>query len=80
MANCSLVLEDGTILKGEQFGAPIDVEGEVVFQTGMVGYPGNSLKKYLTGLETKLKLSLFRINDRSIVSRSNSSAHLPSDW
>lgn len=44
MANCSLVLEDGTILKGEQFGAPIDVEGEVVFQTGMVGYPGNLLK------------------------------------
>src|SRR5690349_21524347 len=36
--NVCLVLEDGTILSGESFGANIDVDGEVVFQTGMVGY------------------------------------------
>lgn len=36
--NVCLVLEDGTILPGESFGANIDVDGEVVFQTGMVGY------------------------------------------
>ncbi|XP_056633448.1 CAD protein [Diorhabda sublineata] len=36
---CFLVLEDGTILPGESFGAQTPVEGEVVFQTGMVGYP-----------------------------------------
>ncbi|XP_050512938.1 CAD protein [Diabrotica virgifera virgifera] len=36
---CFLVLEDGTILPGESFGAQKAVEGEVVFQTGMVGYP-----------------------------------------
>lgn len=36
---CFLVLEDGTILPGESFGAHTPVEGEVVFQTGMVGYP-----------------------------------------
>ncbi|CAG9862225.1 unnamed protein product [Phyllotreta striolata] len=36
---CFLVLEDGTVLTGESFGAQKTVEGEVVFQTGMVGYP-----------------------------------------
>ncbi|XP_055599660.1 CAD protein [Uranotaenia lowii] len=35
----TLVLEDGTLIHGESFGAPIDSDGEVVFQTGMVGYP-----------------------------------------
>jgi carbamoyl-phosphate synthase small subunit len=34
-----LVLEDGTILEGDHFGAPVSVSGEVVFNTGMVGYP-----------------------------------------
>lgn len=34
-----LVLEDETVVTGTPFGAEIDVEGEVVFQTGMVGYP-----------------------------------------
>ena len=37
--NVCLVLEDGSILSGESFGANLDVDGEVVFQTGMVGYP-----------------------------------------
>lgn len=37
--NCYLVLEDSTIIAGEAFGAKVGVEGEVVFQTGMVGYP-----------------------------------------
>lgn len=34
-----LVLEDLQSLKGKSFGAAIDIDGEVVFQTGMVGYP-----------------------------------------
>lgn len=34
-----LVLTDGTILEGESFGAPVNSSGEVVFSTGMVGYP-----------------------------------------
>lgn len=34
----SLVLQDGTVLTGEAFGAVKDSDGEVVFQTGMVGY------------------------------------------
>lgn len=35
----SLVLQDGQIISGVPFGAELDVDGEVVFQTGMVGYP-----------------------------------------
>lgn len=33
-----LVLEDGTTLAGRLFGRPCSVAGEVVFNTGMVGY------------------------------------------
>ncbi|XP_053918724.1 CAD protein isoform X2 [Cuculus canorus] len=34
-----LVLQDGTVLRGRPFGAAGAAAGEVVFQTGMVGYP-----------------------------------------
>ncbi|MFC2092456.1 glutamine-hydrolyzing carbamoyl-phosphate synthase small subunit [Bacteroidota bacterium] len=34
-----LILEDGSIFKGISFGSKKDVAGEVVFNTGMVGYP-----------------------------------------
>src|SRR5207245_3464273 len=34
-----LILEDGTILLGKGFGAEKTITGEVVFNTGMVGYP-----------------------------------------
>jgi carbamoyl-phosphate synthase small subunit len=34
-----LALQDGTVLRGKSFGAPVDVSGEVVFNTSMVGYP-----------------------------------------
>ncbi len=34
-----LVLEDGTTIAGRPFGAPVSAAGEVVFTTGMVGYP-----------------------------------------
>ncbi len=37
--SASLLLSDGTVFEGESFGAPIDTDGEVVFSTGMVGYP-----------------------------------------
>ncbi|KAK2562270.1 CAD protein [Acropora cervicornis] len=35
----SLILDDGTVYKGTLFGSAKCVAGEVVFQTGMVGYP-----------------------------------------
>ena len=34
-----IVLEDGYTLNGRSFGAPVSSAGEVVFTTGMVGYP-----------------------------------------
>jgi carbamoyl-phosphate synthase small subunit len=34
-----LVLEDGSAFVGQSFGHPAAVSGEVVFNTGMVGYP-----------------------------------------
>jgi carbamoyl-phosphate synthase small subunit len=36
--NAQLILEDGTIFQGRSLGAPKSVSGEVVFNTGMVGY------------------------------------------
>src|ERR671924_1360213 len=38
MSAAQLVLEDGTAIPGRLFGAPRSVAGEVVFNTGMVGY------------------------------------------
>jgi carbamoyl-phosphate synthase/aspartate carbamoyltransferase len=35
----SLELEDGSIYRGYSFGAEKSIAGELVFQTGMVGYP-----------------------------------------
>jgi carbamoyl-phosphate synthase small subunit len=34
-----LILQDGTVFQGDSFGAGVDIDGEVVFNTGMVGYP-----------------------------------------
>jgi carbamoyl-phosphate synthase small subunit len=34
-----LILKDGSEYEGESFGSPTSVAGEVVFATGMVGYP-----------------------------------------
>ncbi len=39
LKEASLVLQDGTIFSGFSFGAERSVPGEVVFNTGMVGYP-----------------------------------------
>src|SRR3989304_9174784 len=35
----ALILEDGSSFEGYSFGYPRSVAGEVVFNTGMVGYP-----------------------------------------
>lgn len=34
-----LILQDGTVIEGQSFGAEVESMGEVVFNTGMVGYP-----------------------------------------
>ena len=36
--DAALVLDDGTVLRGSGFGRPATVYGELVFNTGMVGY------------------------------------------
>ncbi|MCK8827759.1 glutamine-hydrolyzing carbamoyl-phosphate synthase small subunit [Natroniella acetigena] len=38
MREAKLVLEDGTIFKGQAFGVEGKAEGEIVFNTGMTGY------------------------------------------
>ncbi|CAD5208892.1 unnamed protein product [Bursaphelenchus xylophilus] len=38
MMNARLILEDGSIFTGHSFGATQSARGELVFQTGMVGY------------------------------------------
>ncbi|TKB76194.1 MAG: glutamine-hydrolyzing carbamoyl-phosphate synthase small subunit [Nitrospira sp.] len=39
MTTGRLVLDDGAVFEGEMFGARTSISGEVVFNTGMVGYP-----------------------------------------
>ncbi|MEK7146249.1 MAG: carbamoyl-phosphate synthase domain-containing protein, partial [Patescibacteria group bacterium] len=39
MNELTLTLQDGTQVTGQAFGAFEETEGEVVFTTGMVGYP-----------------------------------------
>jgi len=38
MTQATLVLEDGTVLRGRAFGAVGETAGEIVFSTGMTGY------------------------------------------
>jgi carbamoyl-phosphate synthase small subunit len=38
-SDAELLLQDGSRFPGEHFGARRSVAGEVVFNTGMVGYP-----------------------------------------
>ena len=37
--NAKLVIEDGSIFYGRSFASDNSISGEVVFSTGMVGYP-----------------------------------------
>ena len=39
LKTATLILEDGTQFKGFSFGADKSCSGEVVFNTGMTGYP-----------------------------------------
>ena len=44
-----LVLEDGTSFEGTSFGYPASTAGEIVFSTGMVGYPESFTDPSFTG-------------------------------
>ena len=42
--SAKLILEDGSIFYGQSIGYPGSIAGEVVFNTGMVGYPESLTK------------------------------------
>ena len=44
-----LILEDGTCFSGKSFGYEKSVSGEIVFNTGMVGYPESITDPSYTG-------------------------------
>lgn len=48
-ATAKLILKDGTVLEGKLFGKHKSVAGEVVFNTGMVGYPETLTDPSYTG-------------------------------
>lgn len=47
--NATLILKDGTHLTGQSFGANVSSAGEVVFNTGMMGYPESFTDPSYTG-------------------------------
>eukprot|EP00039_Didymoeca_costata_P010749 m.145536 g.145536 ORF g.145536 m.145536 type:complete len:2190 (+) comp14948_c0_seq1:133-6702(+) len=49
MKKATLILEDGSKFEGKAFGAIKSTAGEVVFQTGMVGYPESLTDPSYTG-------------------------------
>ncbi|MEK7547764.1 MAG: glutamine-hydrolyzing carbamoyl-phosphate synthase small subunit [Patescibacteria group bacterium] len=49
MKSAKLVLKDGTTLLGKSFGAELSTAGEVVFNTGMMGYPESLTDPSYTG-------------------------------
>lgn len=49
MKTATLVLKDGTKLTGQSFGADVSSSGEVVFNTGMMGYPESFTDPSYTG-------------------------------
>jgi carbamoyl-phosphate synthase small subunit len=49
MKQATLVLKDGTKLLGKSFGADVSSAGELVFSTGMVGYPESFTDPSYTG-------------------------------
>lgn len=51
---CNLELADCTMMQGFSFGATTSVSGEVVFNTGMVGYPESSQILRMRGRSSSL--------------------------
>ncbi len=67
-----LVLEDGTVLRGESFGAPVQGTGEVVFNTSMTGYQEVLTDPSYAGQLVTLTYPLvgnYGINDRDFESK-----------
>jgi len=75
-------LEDGSSFTGRSFGSNESVEGEVVFSTGMVGYPESltdpSYKGQILTLTTPM-VGNYGVPDRSIIDEFGLSANFESN-
>lgn len=91
MSVAHLVLADGTIYRGESFGAPGTALGEVVFNTGMTGYQEILTDPSYSGQLVTLTYPLignYGVTDKDFESRHIQSAGLvirelceaPSNW
>lgn len=77
-----LVFDDGTVLEGEGFGMSATASGEVVFNTGMVGYPEALTDPSYRGQILTLTYPLvgnYGIPDPGAVDRDNISKFFESD-
>ena len=70
-----LILKDGTEYEGTSFGAPVSASGEVVFNTGMVGYVESLTDPSYTGQILVLTYPL--IGNYGVPSFANASAGKP---
>ena len=59
-APARLVLEDGKSIAGRPFGAPRAAAGEVVFNTGMVGYPESADRSVVPRADPRLHVPAHR--------------------
>jgi carbamoyl-phosphate synthase (ammonia) len=82
IAVAKLHLEDGTTLVGKSFGSHESVEGEVVFSTGMVGYPESltdpSYQGQILTLTTPM-VGNYGVPSRTDIDQFGLSAHLESN-
>eukprot|EP00592_Proboscia_alata_P019572 CAMPEP_0194419310 /NCGR_PEP_ID=MMETSP0176-20130528/18500_1 /TAXON_ID=216777 /ORGANISM="Proboscia alata, Strain PI-D3" /LENGTH=1537 /DNA_ID=CAMNT_0039226239 /DNA_START=109 /DNA_END=4722 /DNA_ORIENTATION=- len=74
-------LEDGTTLHGKSFGSAANVNGEVVFSTGMVGYPESltdpSYQGQILTLTTPM-VGNYGVPDRRVLDKHGLPAHFES--
>ena len=80
--NAVLILEDGTVFLGRGFGAGGTVSGEVVFNTGMVGYPESLTDPSYCGqilVQTWPLVGNYWVPRRDLVDESGIPLHFESD-
>jgi len=78
----ALALEDGSVFLGSGFGYPCEVSGEVVFNTGMVGYPESLTDPSYSGqilVQTYPLIGNYGVPSRDIVDGFGLPLHFESD-
>ncbi len=76
--NAKLLLEDGTIYYGESFGYNENISGEVVFSTGMVGYPEALTDPSYSGQILTITFPL--VGNYGVPGESESQQHIPENF